>query len=141
MKVYKIIDKAYVLSRTWTRARYKNHIHWRIKDWKICPEKHRVYHVTESFYLPSRFMLHNFEETEWPSNLVHIDFFVNFTSDGVELYVNGCLKYISRKRIYLWIFCWTTNQFPTTVAVIPRTKVSQFRLSLVLRIGPTNSLC
>ena len=35
-----------------------------IEELRMCPEKHRVYHVTESFYLPSRFMLHNFEETE-----------------------------------------------------------------------------
>ena len=31
---------------------------------RTCPETHRVYHVTKSFYLPSRFMLHNFEEIE-----------------------------------------------------------------------------
>ena len=35
-----------------------------IEELRTCPEKHRVYHVTESFYLPSRFMLHNFEEIE-----------------------------------------------------------------------------
>ena len=35
-----------------------------IKELRTCPETHRVYHVTESFYLPSRFMLHNFEEIE-----------------------------------------------------------------------------
>ena len=35
-----------------------------IEELKMCPEKHRVYHVTESLYLPSRLMLHNFEETE-----------------------------------------------------------------------------
>ena len=89
-----------------------------IKELRTCPEKHRVYHMTESFYLPSRFRLHNFEESEWPSNLVHIDLFVNFTSDGVELYVNGCLEYISRKRIYLWVSCWTTNQFLTVLSYI-----------------------
>ena len=61
-----------------------------IEELRTCPEKHRVYHVTKSFYLPRRFMLHNSEEIEWPSNLVHIVFFVNFTSDGDELYVNGC---------------------------------------------------
>ena len=89
-----------------------------IEELRTCPEKHRVYHVTESFYLPSRFRLHNFKESEWPSNLVHIDLFVNFTSDGVELYVNGCLEYISRKRIHLWISCWTTNQFLTVLSFI-----------------------
>ena len=35
-----------------------------IEELGTCPETHRVYHVTESFYLPSRFMLHNFEEIE-----------------------------------------------------------------------------
>ena len=35
-----------------------------IAELRTCPETHQVYHVTESFYLPSRFMLHNFEEIE-----------------------------------------------------------------------------
>ena len=35
-----------------------------IEELRMCPEKHRVYHVTESFYLPSRFILHNFEKIE-----------------------------------------------------------------------------
>ena len=35
-----------------------------IEELRTCPETHRVYHVTESFYLPSRFMLHNFEVIE-----------------------------------------------------------------------------
>ena len=35
-----------------------------IEELTTCPEKHQVYHVTKSFYLPSRFMLNNFEETE-----------------------------------------------------------------------------
>ena len=47
-----------------------------IKELRTCPEKHRVYHMTESF--SSRFMLHNFEEIERPSNLVHIVFFCKF---------------------------------------------------------------
>ena len=35
-----------------------------IEELRMCFEKHRVYHATESFYLPSRFMIHNFEEIE-----------------------------------------------------------------------------
>ena len=35
-----------------------------IAELRTCPEAHQVYHVTESFYLPSRFMLHNSEEIE-----------------------------------------------------------------------------
>ena len=31
---------------------------------RTCPETRRVYHVTKSFNLLSRFMLHNFEEIE-----------------------------------------------------------------------------
>ena len=31
---------------------------------RTCPETRQVYHMTESFYLPNRFMLHNFEEIE-----------------------------------------------------------------------------
>ena len=33
-----------------------------IEELGTCPETHRVYHVTESFYLPSRYTLHNSEE-------------------------------------------------------------------------------
>ena len=35
-----------------------------IKELRTCPETHRIYHVIESFCLPSRFMLHNVEEIE-----------------------------------------------------------------------------
>ena len=35
-----------------------------IEELGTCPETHRVYHVTESFYLPSRYTLHNSEEIE-----------------------------------------------------------------------------
>ena len=35
-----------------------------IEELTTCPERHRVYHVTESFYLPSSFKLHNFGEVE-----------------------------------------------------------------------------
>ena len=46
-------------------------------------------------------MLHNFEEIERSNNLVYTVFFVNFTSNEVELYLNGCSEYISGKRINL----------------------------------------
>ena len=29
-----------------------------IEELSTCPEKHRVYHVTKGFYLPSRFMFY-----------------------------------------------------------------------------------
>ena len=48
-----------------------------IEELRTCPEKHRVYHVIESFYSPSKFMLYNFEEIESPSSLVH-SFFCKF---------------------------------------------------------------
>ena len=35
-----------------------------IEELRTCPERHRVYHVTESCYLSSSFMLHNFEEVD-----------------------------------------------------------------------------
>ena len=34
------------------------------EELRTCHEAHRIYHVTESFYLSSRFKLHNFEEIE-----------------------------------------------------------------------------
>ena len=73
------------LSRTWTRARYENRIHWRIKDvlsknidFTMWP-KVSIYPADLCYTILKK-----------PSNLAHIDFFVNFTSDGVELYVDGC---------------------------------------------------
>ena len=94
-KIYKIqrISKLFHINRPihrqwWCREREPEHVMKTayIEELRTCPEKHRVYHVTESFYLPSRFMLHNFEEIEWPSNLVHI--FIRITklfSDVLEV--------------------------------------------------------
>ena len=56
----------YIEKRSSCREREPEHVMKKayIEELKMCPEKHRVYHVTESLYLPSRLMLHNFEETK-----------------------------------------------------------------------------